>query len=82
MATVAAPDETPEQRAERRRRTWSIRQVPVDGAMLASESTMEARVARMYQLSIDPWALRGEALPRYLRAEMPGRIISVSEHDD
>lgn len=82
MVTVAAPDETPAQRAERRRRTWSIRRLPVDVAMLASESTMEARLARMYQLSIDPWVLRGEPLPSYTRAEMPGRIAKLDEHDD
>lgn len=70
-----ANDETAEERAERRRQTWTIRRVPVDMAMQAADSTIAARVARMWQLSIDPWVLRGESLPEYPRAAIPGRMV-------
>ncbi len=69
------PEETVEERAERRRQTWTIQRVPVDTAMQAADSSVAQRVARMWQLSIDPWVLRGEPLPSYTRAEMPGRVI-------
>ncbi|MBM4365114.1 MAG: hypothetical protein FJ102_02790 [Deltaproteobacteria bacterium] len=72
---MADPEETAAERAERRRQTWTIRRVPVDEAMQAADSTVAQRVARMWQLSIDPWVLRGEPLPAYNRAEMPGRVI-------
>ncbi len=73
------PLATAEERAEQRRRTWAIRRVPVDSAMLASESSAADRVARMYQLSIDPWVLRGEPLPSYSRENMPGRLVRGSK---
>ena len=33
------------------------------------------RLASMWQLALDAWALRGEELPDYERADMPGELI-------
>ena len=76
---MADTDETPEARAERRRRTWTIKRVPIDTAIQAADSTIAQRVARMWQLSIDPWVLRGEPLPTYTRSAMPGRMVRAEK---
>ena len=61
-----------EERA-RARRTWpgglTTEHAP------AQLPTAEARLASMWQLALDAWALQGRELPRYTRAEMPGRLI-------
>ena len=41
----------------------------------AQLSTPEERLASMWQLALDAWSLRGEALPSYTRAALPGRVI-------
>ncbi len=41
----------------------------------AQRTTAAARLATMWQLALDAWAYRGEPLPEYDRAAMPGRLI-------
>lgn len=33
------------------------------------------RVAMVWALTVDAWALRGESIPDYARSEAPGRVV-------
>lgn len=44
-------------------------------AMRVEETSVEERIAVMKDLAETGWALRGESLPSYSRAEMPGRVL-------
>ncbi len=68
-------DETFEQRAARSRRTWSGRVSSDHRAMQASETTIQERIGHMAALAESAWAMTGQALPTYTRADMPGRVI-------
>lgn len=37
--------------------------------------TPQERLASMWQLALDAWSLRAEALPTYERAQIPGRLL-------
>ena len=39
--------------------------------------TAEERLASMWQLALDAWSIRGERLPDYERAQIPGRLIRL-----
>ena len=41
----------------------------------AQLSTPEERLATMWQLAVDAWALQGAPLPDYARDAIPGRIL-------
>jgi hypothetical protein len=38
-------------------------------------STVDERVALVWQLTQEQWALAGRAIPDYARADAPGRVI-------
>lgn len=38
-------------------------------------STVDERIALVWTLTRELWAFRGEPIPSYSRAEMPGRVI-------
>lgn len=65
-------DETPKQRAARRRATWTgeVRRDGTEGRE-ATPATFEEIVA----LSVRSWLLSGRELPTYDRSSMPGRVI-------
>jgi hypothetical protein len=42
---------------------------------LSATTTMEERLGMMWRLALDAWAWRGEPLPRYDRASIPGRVL-------
>lgn len=67
--------ETFEQRAARRRRTWVGRLGQEQVAPQATETTAAERVSYMSVLSESAWALAGRPMPEYTRAAMPGRVI-------
>ena len=67
-------------RAERRaaRRDWPIRvyklgEEPSDD--LSATTTAEERLAMMWELAEQGWALAGRPFPEYLRSEMPIRVV-------
>jgi hypothetical protein len=61
-----------EQRA-RDRRSWpGVLTTEHAPAQLA---TAEERLASMWQLSLDAWAMQGRPLPGYTREDIPGRLI-------
>ena len=68
-------EETFEQRAERRRRTWTARVGREQVAAQASETSVAERVAHLMLVSESAWALANRQIPEYSRAEMPGRVI-------
>ena len=48
-------------------------------AAAPSASTAEERLAMVWQLALDAWALTGRAIPDYPRREAPGRVIRAAE---
>lgn len=70
------------------RGSWPIRvyrlgEEPEDD--LSATTTPEERLAMLWELSLDAWALAGRQLPEYSRAETPVRIIRTgirSAQDD
>jgi hypothetical protein len=62
----------------RARASWPIRRVTLQDEALTDERIPEdpdARVAMVAILTRAQWPLSGAELPRYTRAEIPGRII-------
>ena len=62
----------------RARAAWPMRRVSLRDEALTDERIPEdpdARVAMVAILTRTQWALSGAELPRYTRAEMPGRLI-------
>jgi len=61
----------------RARGAWAIRQVKLTEEPLTDErlpADPDARVAMVATLTAEQWALSGEPLPRYARADMPGHL--------
>ena len=48
---------------------------------LAHSTTPEERVAMMWRLAQDAWAMTGRPLPTYTRAETPMRRLSLRSRD-
>lgn len=46
---------------------------------LLLEVPVAKRIAMVWALTLDAWALRGEALPDYPRAAAPGRVIRAGK---
>ena len=46
---------------------------------LSSSTTVEERLAMMWQLAVDAWASMGEPIAEYERASAPGRILRPSD---
>jgi hypothetical protein len=66
--------------AERRaaRLNWPIKAVRLltdDEVVLARTTTVEERLAMMWQLALDAWDMSGKALPQYDRDNIPGRLL-------
>lgn len=68
-------EETFEQRAERRRRTWTARLGAEQLPARVEETTVAERVSHMSVVSESAWALAGLPIPEYTRASMPGRVF-------
>ncbi|KAB2896121.1 MAG: hypothetical protein F9K40_15095 [Kofleriaceae bacterium] len=72
-----------ERRAERARarRQWPVVRGRVDDqtSELLLDVPPARRVAMVWALTVDAWALRGEAIPDYARGEAPGRVVRPGE---
>lgn len=68
-------EETFEQRAERRRRTWTARLGGEQFPARADETTVAERVSHMSVVSESAWALARLPIPEYTRSSMPGRVL-------
>ncbi|MEW5737964.1 MAG: hypothetical protein AB1938_03505 [Myxococcota bacterium] len=42
---------------------------------LSASTTVEQRLAMMWELALAAWSLQGQPLPTYSRSEMPGRVL-------
>jgi hypothetical protein len=49
-----------------------------DDAASVPGSTPSERVAMVWRLTLDAWAMSGKPIPPYARADMPGRIVRAS----
>lgn len=70
-------DEDREDRA-RRRREWPIRRYTLadqPSENLAATTTPEERLAMMWELAVQAWAVSGRPFPSYERHEIPGRVL-------
>lgn len=62
------------------RRTW-----PIEATALRARPTPSAvddpaaRLASVWRLTLDCWAIAGRPLPTYSRADMPGRILRLAD---
>lgn len=66
----------------RARAAWPItrhelREEPVDD--LLARTTARERFAMVWSLTLDAWALRGEAIPDYDRQNAPGKMVRGRE---
>jgi hypothetical protein len=48
---------------------------------LSASTTRRERIAMMWRLAVDAWAMAGREIPNYGRAEMPGRLIRAPAED-
>ena len=72
----ACPDAGSAARAARRDwpvKTFRLGEEPADD--LSGTTTAAERIAMVWRLSLDAWALTGRPLPDYNRAQAPGRVI-------
>jgi hypothetical protein len=61
---------------------WPVRRTTLAAQSTATAppgSTPEQRLAMMWPLALDAWALAGRPLPDYPRREAPGRVIRARE---
>jgi len=62
------------------RRSWPVRRFALGaepGPDLSGTTSPEERLEMMWPLALEAWSLAGRALPRYSRATMPIRKISL-----
>jgi hypothetical protein len=60
------------------RSAWPVRHYPLGsehGANLVATTSAEDRLAMMWELAQQAWALTGRELPDYRRDEIPGRVV-------
>lgn len=65
----------------RARAAWPIRKVALGSEELADAripESVDERIAMVWALTRQQWAFAGLELPRYARAEMPGRVLRPS----
>lgn len=66
----------------RRRRDWPIRSYTLGsepGDDLSATTTAEERLAMMWPLALEAWALTGKPMPEYSRSTMPVRVLEHPE---
>ena len=75
---MAGPDHTREARAAARRATWTFALATGETSSPEASSAAE-RIAAVWAITCDAWALSGRPFPDYSRAEMPGRVWRRTE---
>jgi len=74
------PDNEAAQERARSRRTWRVRRFALGrepGDDLRATTTAEERLAMMWPLAREAWALAGRDLPDYERANAPIRCVAM-----
>ena len=64
-----------EARAALRRQTWAFHLGESPAGPAAA--TPAERLAAVWELTCDAWALSGRPMPEYARAEMPGKVTRL-----
>lgn len=62
------------------RSVWPIRRVALRDEELTDPrdtATVDERIALVWTLTRQQWAFAGREMPKYTRAEMPGRLVRV-----
>lgn len=75
------------ERNKAERAGWPIRSVPLSApessaADLTDSTSPEERIAMMWPLALDAWALAGRPIPEYSRAEMPIEVRRLGDPSD
>lgn len=76
-SAAGAADDARQARAAARRH-WPIRKYQLGeepGEDLSATTTAAERMAMVWRLSLDAWAMTGRPLPSYRREDTPGRVI-------
>ncbi len=69
----------------RKRRDWPVRVFRLGmepGDDLSASTTVDERLAMMWPLAVEAWALSGRTLPVYARKNIPGRLIEMYRQND
>lgn len=66
-------------RAEERRRSMKVEVHTLESAPPATASTAEERVAMVWPITCDVWALSGREMPTYERKDMPVRVLDLED---
>lgn len=59
------------------RQSWPVARVSVQdrSSELLLDTPISERIAMVWALTLDTYALRGEAIPDYARCDAPGRVV-------
>jgi hypothetical protein len=68
-------DEARRARAEQRRRTMVGGRVSAEDDLPPVGRDVQERLEMLAEISARAWALTGEPVPTWTRAEMPGRVV-------
>jgi hypothetical protein len=82
-SAAGAADDARRARAAARRQ-WPIRGYRLGeepGEDLSATTTAAERMAMVWRLSLDAWAMTGRPLPNYRREDTPGRVIRPGDAD-
>lgn len=66
-------------RAEERRRSMTVEVHTLESAPPATALTAEERVAMVWPITCDVWALSGREMPTYERKDMPVRVLNLED---
>ena len=80
LAFVSSSDDFERRRAARQ--SWPVAVFPLGqepGDDLSATTTAAERIAMMWPLAREAWAVAGRPLPTYTRKEVPGRLFRPGE---
>ena len=66
-------------RADERRRSMRVELHTLESSPPATATTAEERVAMVWPITCDVWAMSGREMPAYERKEMPVRVLNLKD---
>jgi hypothetical protein len=81
---TARADQEAKARRAAARAAWPIRRFALGtepGPDLSATTTAAQRMGKVWQLTLDAWAMSGRPLPDYPRRASPGRVVRPPEND-
>ena len=64
------------------RSAWPVRVCRLGDEPRADESTASDRLAMMWELVVQSWAMAGRTIPDYERRDAPVRIVALADSDE